>query len=669
MKEATRTKLGVIVTLSALLPFAYGQDRDAVEPVDYFSGEVALRTEYFQVHKDAGRFREDHWRTDGGTGGIDRLYVTGGSREPNAVQYTLEGRALYDYDYDFSFLAEKKDSHTLLIDFTGLRRYYDGSNEPWEAAVSDLSERPDGDLYVDRQTYHVELGLTPRPSNEILFGWHRLTKDGRKVLLRGSDQATGTQTISSVPVIASVRGITDTLYTEVAHTVAEKYNFRGRQEFEQYRDDQTTDVPSYDSSGVKDPSHSDVQNDDLGYTNWRTLFMFDSFLNDEQYVTANYMYNYLHSDSTRDVVGYHEHTTDSGGSSRKTNAGSFGYRADHVAGVERLSLTVGARVEDSRTRSIMSGSSKYYHFVSKTYVGPKPRIVESRLDERPINETARLTYKGLERTTLSFDVDLEQRILHLSERDRHGGVNSDPDLSRQADIDMTDQIYTFKAVRRFNRSFKSTVKVRLKDLERSTTDLLDDSAFYPGYLDSYRTTGQDLSVATDYFLPNNATARVMYQYIQERIGTSLGNTTQNLDIHRGAASLAFSPMKKLFVMGMGMLDHYTLNTPAVGVASNHAQGPRPYDFRGTSYSLLLDGTYSFNDKVSSVFGIQHTEALGTVDYAGNYMFDRVKMMLKYRQTKNQTLGIGYQFMNFNSHTGSFDDYRAHGLIATYACSF
>ncbi|MCF7972826.1 MAG: hypothetical protein K9N55_03315, partial [Phycisphaerae bacterium] len=469
------------------------------------------------------------------------------------------------------------------------------------------------------------------------------------------------------PVIANVKGTTDTLYTEVTHTLADKYNVRARQEFEQYHDDRTADTSSHDINGAV--NHSDWLDDDLGYTNWRTLLMFDSFLDDEHYVTANYMYNYLHSSSSRNTIGTHEHTTDSGGSSRKTNAGAFGYRVDNLASIGKLSLIVGARVEESRTQSQMSGSSNFYNFLSGLYEGPKPRIVESRLNEVPISETVRVTYQGLERMTLSFDADLEQRALHLSERDRHGGVFSDPDLSRTADIDQTDQTYTFKAVRRLNRSLKSTLKVSLKDLERSATDRLDDSPFYPGYLDNLRRTGQEISFATDYFLPNHATLSVLYQFIHEAIDTSLGGTTQNLEIHRGAGSLSFSPMKKLFLVGMFMLDNYTLDTPATGVAASHAQGSTPFDFRGTSYSLLLDGTYYFNDRTSSTFGFQHSEALGTVDFAGNYAYDSINMMLKYKQSQHQTIGLGYRFLNFNSHTGDFDDYIGHGLTVNYSCTF
>ncbi len=668
MRSVIRIIGSIFAITVASTATGFGQSRSANESVDYFRGDVEFRHDTLWINKDRGRVREDHWRTDGPSGGIERLYIETGSVDPNGYRATLEGRVIHDNSYDFSLLINKKDRHYLRLDFSGLRRYYDGSNEPWDAPMGDLAETADGDIYVDRQTYNIEFGLTPPDNAEIIFGWNRLVKDGKEVLLRGADGVTaGDDTYSSVPITANVKGVTDTLYTEVAYTMDEKFNVRARQEFEQYHDDQRTDISSFKKDGTI--KNSDVVNDDLGYTNWRTLLMFDSFLDDEHYVTANYMYNYLHSNSHRNNVGYHEHTTDTGGSSRKTNVGAFGYRVDNVAGVEKLSLIAGARIEDSRTRSHMSGSSKYYNFMAHQYVGPKSRIVESRLDEVPINETLRVTYQGIKRTTLSFDADLEQRVLHFSERDRHGGVFSDPDLSRQADIDMTDQIYSFKAVRRLNRALKSTLKVRLKDLERSTTDHVDESAFYPGYLDSTRTTGEEVSFATDYFMANNATARVMYQFIHESIDTSLAGKAQNLEIHRGAGSLSFSPIRKLFVVGMFMLDNYRLDTPAIGTAGNHAQGASPFDFKGTSYSFLLDGTYTFTQKTSCTFGIQHTEAIGSTDFAGNYAFDSIGTMLNYKRSKNQTIGLGYRFLNFNSHTGAFDDYTGHGLTVRYSYSF
>jgi hypothetical protein len=159
----------------------------------------------------------------------------------------------------------------------------------------------------------------------------------------------------------------------------------------------------------------------------------------------------------------------------------------------------------------------------------------------------------------------------------------------------------------------------------------------------------------------------MYQYVQESIDFSLGGKTSNMEIHRGLGSLSFSPKDNLFLVGTFMLENYDLDTPAY----TSSLGSRSYDFRGNSYTLMLDGTYAFNQKTSATLGLQHTEAMGTVDDAGDYVFDKVGLEFKHQFAKNRTVGLGYQFVNFNNHAGrgNWDDYKAHGVFATYSYTF
>jgi len=622
--------------------------RDPNESTGGLEGSVSFRYDNFFMQKDKGRFREDRWITDGNAGGLDWLYVKTKNPDPSGYDMTIAGRTLYDNDYHFSMLMKKKNSHYLRLDFSGLRRYFDGSNEFWEAPTEHLVEKSDSYFFVDRRKYNIELGVVPKDKPQYIFGWHRSVKDGKEVLLRGAegDTADG-KTFSNIPVVSNLKGITDNLYIEASQTFAQKYNLKVRQEFEQYHDNQRLDISSYDSNG--NVEHVGIQQDHLGYTNWRTMFMFDSFLDEETHLSTNYMYNYLNNNSTRDIIGYREHTADAGGNSRRTNVGTFGYLKDNLMGIENLTLSAGARIEDSKTNSFMNGASKYYNFLTHGYTDPaKPRLVSSLQDEVRVAETLRLVYKGIKRTTLSFDADLEQRKLDWTERDIHGGVFSDPDYSRTTDISVTDQVYTMKAVRRFNPAVRLTSLFRLKDIEHTYTDLLDDTTFYPGFVDSYRNAGRELKLKTDWRLNSKLSSTLMYQFIQESIDTSLGGKTQNMEIHQGAGSCSWYPGNNLYFVGTFMLENYKLSTPAVGVATTHAQGATPYDFRGNSYSLLLDGTYAFNDRTSCDFGLQHTEALGEVDSAGDNVFNKAYVTLKLKHTKNQAVSVGYVILGNHS---------------------
>lgn len=341
------------------------------------------------------------------------------------------------------------------------------------------------------------------------------------------------------------------------------------------------------------------------------------------------------------------------GNSRRTNIVGFAYRRANFLQVPALDLSVGVRVEDSKTNS----KSIWNYHASGGY------MTRSRRDEVRIAEVLRLVYKGIKQTTLSFDADLEQRDLEWHARDAYSPANFDRDV----DIDFTDQIYTLKAVHRFNRAVKSTVKFRIKDLERSYTTLFDDDpADYPSYLGSYRRRGNDLTVKTDFRINSKTSTTLMYQFVQESIDFSMGGKTSNIEIHRGAGSISCSPRENLFVVGTFMLENYDLDTPAY----TSSLGSRRFDFRGNSYTLMLDGAYAFNEKTSCTLGFRHTEALGTVDYAGDYVYDKVGLTLSHKLAKNRTVGLGYQFINYNNHgDGSWDDYKAHGIFTTYTFTF
>jgi len=665
MKHTTEWRIAIVlviclVTFTALAP-AQGADESGKK----LKGEVRFRYDWLGVRKDRGRFREDNWMTDRSTGGLEWLHMESIEPDENGYEWIFEGRALYDYDYRMSLLMKKEDSHYLKLDFSGFRRYFDGSNEYWDASLKRLAELSDYDFFVDRRTYNIELGLTPPEGAQWVFGWHRLIKDGREVLLRGSEgyNLAGDK-FQSVPDTVNMRGITDTIYGEVSRTFADKYNFRIRQEFEQYHDSQSGPLDrEYNRSGTLVSDERFLQN--LGYTNWRTMFMFDSFLDEETYVTANYMYNYLNSDSTRKYfkpIPTIDVDETSVGNSRRTNVGALGYRRANFLQVPRLDFSAGVRVEDSKTSSRSDYGYDPYGGTPFGY----GYTLRSELDEVRVAEVLRLVYKGIKRTTLSFDADLEQRDLNWDAQ-RSPSYGS---FDRKTDTDFTDQVYTFKAVHRFNRAVKSTIKFRIKDLERSITNLYRTSSDYPGWLGSYRRTGRDLTLKTDLRLNSKTSTTLMYQFVQESMDFALGGKTSNMEIHRGSGSLSFIPMQNLFLVGTFMFENYDLDTAAVGTGSQ-ALGPGPYDFSGNSYSLLLDGTYAFNSKTSATLGFRRTEAMGTVDYAGDYVYDSVSLMLKHKFTANKTIGLGYQFMSFNNHAGrgDFDDYRAHGAIVTYACTF
>jgi hypothetical protein len=80
------------------------------------------------------------------------------------------------------------------------------------------------------------------------------------------------------------------------------------------------------------------------------MFMFDSFLDDQTYVTANYMYDYLNNDTNRTNWRPNSYLEEqSVDNSRTTNVGGFAYRRTNALKIPHLTLSAGVRVEDSKT--------------------------------------------------------------------------------------------------------------------------------------------------------------------------------------------------------------------------------------------------------------------------------------------------------------------------------
>ena len=89
-------------------------------------------------------------------------------------------------------------------------------------------------------------------------------------------------------------------------------------------------------------------------------------------------------------------------------------------------------------------------------------------------------------------------------------------------------------------------------------------------------------------------------------------------------------------------------------------GKSPYDFRGHNYTIQLDGIYAFNPNTSTHCGYRHTEALGSVDFAGDYSYDQVDFGIKHKISCLGEIALAYRFIHFDDHRKKHDDYDAHG---------
>ena len=397
------------------------------------------------------------------------------------------------------------------------------------------------------------------------------------------------------------------------------------------------------------------------FKDFRSMVMYDSFLDDDTYVASSYMYSQLESNYDRDalllVPGLFIGTDVQ--NIRRSNTWTGGMMRQKVL-AENVDVSFGLRVEDSGTDSDSVGLEG----------GLLPRSAESELDERRFTETLRLTYRGLPRSVVTFDAKLDQRVLDWEE---HWDVHFTPPgtrTDRRTDITFSDQLYTLKATHRLNGRLKLTGQYQLQDRLRNYDERVDSTpGAYPGFIGDRDHDANGASLALDCRFTDSCSGTIKYQFSDEEIETALADRdTQDFRVHRVSASLTSSPFSNLVLVGVFMGEDYDIRTPgyvAAG-ANDYAPGSAPYDYRGDSFSFLLNATFALNSRCLIDLSGQRTRANGEE----NNSFTKIQTGVKLKLTEHQTLRLGYDFYKFHDRSGDgLDNYQVHGVTVGYGWTF
>jgi len=93
-----RLKLILFAAIAWFGMVSVASAQDANTPDRDVHGAAEFRSDYFWVDQDKGRFREDQWRPDAMSGGLERLDLSSQAPDENVYEWRLQGRALYEHD-------------------------------------------------------------------------------------------------------------------------------------------------------------------------------------------------------------------------------------------------------------------------------------------------------------------------------------------------------------------------------------------------------------------------------------------------------------------------------------------------------------------------------------------------------------------------------------------
>lgn len=670
MRKKIIVLLGVLGYL-IFFPLVNGFAEDSAVQID----ELKIGSKFAYAAGDEGRYREDHYETDGYTGGLESLILSGGLL---GASFDADLRFIYDYDYGIDLSLIKDNAYYMTFNGTQMRKYYDGSNEPWDPGPYGLdtvhADRKDSHMYADRLNTDFEVGFFLDNLPDISFGWNRWMRDGEESLLRGSDVAqSGLDTLRSIPAISHVQGISDTLFVKLSEQIGEKHNVSLKQEIERYRDSQIINFPRYNGGDLAQDRGFE---DEPYFQESLTHFAYNSFLTPKVFLTSNVLHQDLKNKSLRNVYRYNltgnsfnQFTNPDVDNHRKADIANIGLVWQDGL-VKGLRWGFNTRLETTATRNEGEGLK------SGTL-----RKSESEQNEQLYGESFSLSYNGIKKTNISLSLELEQRDLKWGENTDIGSYElvdyfgaPETDLIRDTDVQHNDAAVVFRVSNRPNSKSKIHAKYKRANKKRKYANTVDNLVnFYPGYLGS---SDQDI----DQFLLNYGlnlsekwSTGIEYLFEYDEIGYARqeGQNGQEMTRNQVSSSLTGILSDKLTVTFLALIERFDLRTPAEGASDNPRfdEGPDAFDYIVERYIGSVMGNYRLNDKLTSNLSYQHREVTGTVANS----LDEFTVGLNRYLSEDDSLDVNLAWFNFNEKGSGgyegFDDYYGGSVEVIYNKKF
>lgn len=645
---------------------------------------VKIGSRFMAIDGDEGRFREDNYVTDDYSGGLEELLMSG--RLGEAI-LSIDAHALSEGDYGLNVDLLREDVYFFKLNSRQTRRYYDGSNEPWNPASyllgTEFADREDGHIYADRFNADVEFGLKPDNLPDVTFGYTHWARDGQETLLRGEDiSRTGFDTLRAYPALASVDGASEKVFVQLSDQVAGKHNVSLKQEFEIYHDDQFIDTERYANGAL---SQTRLYYDEPQFQESLTHVNYNSFLTEKTYLSTNYLFqdlkNRTNRSEQRPISGgiatsgttLNQFTNPDVSNERKANILNMGLvNLDGL--LKDLRIGFNTRFQSSDTDNEGEG------FKSGTL-----RKSESEQSEYQYAETFSLSYSAIKRTTLSYTLELEQRKLNWSELADIGSYEMVTDyavtgglttLDRETDIRHNDVINTLQVSTRPNDKSRLTAKYKHADKRRKYENVRDNlPTLYPGYLGSSEQTIDQVTLGYNTSITDRWSGGFQYVAEANELGYAAQRGGDGMNLTRNALSGSVTGIltDKLTLTLMTMGELQDLETPGKGIPSNPTfyQGEKGFDYKVNRYVALAGGTYRLTDKTSTHFGVQHTEVDGTIRNS----LDKFWVGANYNHNEDTSLDARLEVFNFNEKTvgygayNDYDDYHGAGAEVVYSKKF
>jgi hypothetical protein len=634
---------------------------------------VSPMVQWISVDGHKNTFREQQWRREGLTAGVDGFEIREVIDERSRV--LVSGRALRD-EFRVSLTVERDDVgfiragaeefHKFSSDAGG---YYPSFSPPVNAFGQDLR------LDVGRAWFDVGLTLPDLP--RVVVGYEYQYREGSKSTLQWGDETDGSVIKKVRPAIKEIDEDVHILKVDVSHTIGGLFvedNFRGEfYELGTSRRNFTSFAP-----GALPPGDQRID-ERQSYFHGANILRVEKQFTDWLLGAAGYLYSRLDSDAAfqqdTTILSFNWHTS----------GGMVLDRDSHVVNVNGLlgpwhglSLAVGAQAEWMR----QEGMGRGIEFLS-AFAETNLPMFNTDIDRATVEETARLRYTGLPFTTLFAEARLQQESIGQYEASFGPSIPGGNDFLRDTDAstDVRDWRVGFSTSPWTRAS--ATAHFRQHQRLASYNHVLDDDTNglpydgYPAFIRSREVCTDEVEARLTLRAARWLKTTLGYKYVTTDFWTETDAEPSaamspggwilagNQRAHIYSLGAVVTPLRRLY-WSTTLAYHDTSTT----TGDNDTEVVVPY--RGHVYNALSSATFALSERMD----LHAAYTFSYADYGQDNFATGLPLGLEFRRhgieagvtrrwLKTVSTRLQYAFYKYDEpSSGRFTDYTAHAVFAT-----
>ena len=384
------------------------------------------------VHGDEGKFRAQHWMSEGAAGGVKQFSLD--YTLPDGTQFTGEGHALIDQnDLGGAFSLKKEKLGFVNLDFSEFRKYFDNNGGVYRRFTDLQHVDVDRELTLDMGKLELETGLTLEGWPELTFQYEHEFKQGTKSRLTWVGVTDEALMRKIAPSWQAIDEVVDVFALKAAHEVR-GFALSGEQRWEFARSENLREEAALSTNnGYTTPPEQKIRRqpqDPQAMLATTTLGVNRSFLEDKAFVSTGYHYAQLRSREVEHVQEYDRYGTLTSYSYPEQRMDSYASNKYHthtwvgnlmVSPVQ--SLTVGTKLKAEVLRRNSNSSYPAVDSPNAAYGATPDSVLDHTEASITDNKAAKwgesfsIRYTGIPRAALYNELDLEQvRVLLREDR-------------------------------------------------------------------------------------------------------------------------------------------------------------------------------------------------------------------------------------------------------------